>query len=90
MWRVDVARAGPQPHEQENMISERLWNQAYNNLRSKDPELVEEYEKILSHELNCKEIEPGSAAPEEVKNKIEGDDLETRRSQIIDIIQSTP
>jgi hypothetical protein len=68
-------------------LAERLWNEAYNNLRDqKEPELVQEYEKILSHEL--KEDESRTASPEEVKNRIERDDPHRRRLQMIDVVNA--
>ncbi|ODM18635.1 hypothetical protein SI65_05252 [Aspergillus cristatus] len=62
-------------------IAERLWGQAYDNLRdNKEPKLVQEYEKILSHLLN--EEESGTASPNEVENTIETDNPEKRRLQM--------
>ncbi|KAL6352385.1 hypothetical protein LRP88_14152 [Fusarium phalaenopsidis] len=49
-------------------LQERLWNQAYDELKANEPKLVEAYEKILSAELHRNG--PSSIASEPAKNEI--------------------
>jgi len=63
---------------------ERLWDTAYNSLRKDEHELVEDYEKILSHELApTPSVSPVSVIQE---NVIEQTDTETRRSQMRQLV----
>ncbi|KPA36057.1 nwd1 protein [Fusarium langsethiae] len=60
-------------------LQERLWNQAYDELKANEPKLVEAYEKILSVKLHGND--PSSVACESTENEIEGS-CETRRHQM--------
>ncbi|RBA11776.1 hypothetical protein FPRO05_14235 [Fusarium proliferatum] len=49
-------------------LQERLWNEAYDELKASEPKLVEAYEKILSAELHRND--PSSVASEPTENQI--------------------
>ncbi|KAK7592160.1 hypothetical protein V3481_006785 [Fusarium oxysporum f. sp. vasinfectum] len=51
-------------------LQERLWNQAYDELKASEPKLVEAYEKILSVGLHRND--PSSVTCESTENEIEG------------------
>lgn len=63
-----------------------LWNQAYDGLKEKEPELVDAYERILSRELSGGEW--SSINLESQKNEIEQGSPEKRRSQMMRLIQA--
>lgn len=48
-------------------LKERLWNQAYDELRSKEPKTFEAYQKLLSAELLCKEDDTTVTVEDEIK-----------------------
>jgi hypothetical protein len=57
-----------------------LWNRAYDELKVKEPDLVDAYERILSCKLSNGEISPADSEPPE--NEIEQKNPEKRRSQM--------
>ncbi|KAL6904131.1 hypothetical protein GGI43DRAFT_311637 [Trichoderma evansii] len=65
-------------------LQERLWNQAYDDLKASEPKLVEAYEKILSVGLHRKD--PSSATCESTENEIEGA-RETRCRQMQQLVR---
>ncbi|KAM5528230.1 nwd1 protein [Fusarium oxysporum f. sp. phaseoli] len=65
-------------------IQERLWNQAYDELKTSEPKLVEAYEKILSIGLRRKD--PSSVTCESTENEIEGA-RETRCRQMQQLVR---
>uniref|UniRef100_A0A0D2XSK0 NWD NACHT-NTPase N-terminal domain-containing protein n=1 Tax=Fusarium oxysporum (strain Fo5176) TaxID=660025 RepID=A0A0D2XSK0_FUSOF len=65
-------------------LQERLWNQAYDELKASEPKLVEAYEQILSAEL-CRNDSP-SVASRPTKNEI-GMTRETRYRQMQQLVQ---
>jgi hypothetical protein len=62
-------------------LQERLWDRAYDSLRADEPRLVEEYEKILSHELD------GNVGAELQDNIIVQNNPDMRRSQMGRLVQ---
>ncbi|KAF5701324.1 NWD1 [Fusarium mundagurra] len=64
-------------------LQERLWNQAYDELKASEPKLVEAYEKILSVGLHRKD--PSSVTCESTENEIEGA-RETRCRQMQQLV----
>lgn len=66
-------------------LQERLWNQAYDELKVSDAKTVEAYEKILSAELHRGNSNPTALGSGE--NKI-GQNLETRSSQMQQLVQA--
>ncbi|KAH7169754.1 NACHT domain-containing protein, partial [Fusarium flagelliforme] len=65
-------------------LQERLWNQAYDELKASEPKLVEAYEKILSVGLHRNN--PSSVTCESTENEI-GSARETRRRQMQQLVQ---
>uniref|UniRef100_A0A0D2YF15 NACHT domain-containing protein n=1 Tax=Fusarium oxysporum (strain Fo5176) TaxID=660025 RepID=A0A0D2YF15_FUSOF len=65
-------------------LQERLWNQAYDELKASEPKLVEAYEQILSAEL-CRNDSP-SVASRPTKNEI-GMTRKTRYRQMQQLVQ---
>ncbi|EXL40785.1 hypothetical protein FOCG_16729 [Fusarium oxysporum f. sp. radicis-lycopersici 26381] len=65
-------------------LQERLWNQAYDELKTSEPKLVEAYEKILSIGLHRKD--PSSVTCESTENEIEGA-RETRCRQMQQLVR---
>ncbi|RFN45007.1 nwd1 protein [Fusarium flagelliforme] len=65
-------------------LRERLWNQAYDELKASEPKLVEAYEKILSVRLHRND--PSSITCESTENEIAGAQ-ETRRHQMQQLVQ---
>ncbi|RBA12813.1 hypothetical protein FPRO05_14089 [Fusarium proliferatum] len=65
-------------------LQERLWNQAYDDLKASEPKLVEAYEKILSVGLHRKD--PSSVTCESTENEIEGA-RETRCRQMQQLVR---
>ncbi|RKK66423.1 Vegetative incompatibility protein HET-E-1 [Fusarium oxysporum] len=65
-------------------LQERLWNQAYDELKTSEPKLVEAYEKILSIGLHRKD--PSSLTCESTENEIEGA-RETRCRQMQQLVR---
>jgi hypothetical protein len=65
-------------------LQERLWNQAYDELKASEPKLVEAYEKILSAGL-CRN-DSTSAASRPTENEI-GRTRETRCRQMQQLVQ---
>ena len=63
---------------------EILWDTAYNILRRDEPELVEDYEKVLSWELTL--TPTVSSAPTIQENVIEQTDTKTRQSQMRQLV----
>ncbi|KAK3995703.1 hypothetical protein QBC44DRAFT_319239 [Cladorrhinum sp. PSN332] len=63
----------------------RLWDRAYNDFKREEMELVDAYEKILSRQL---QEGLGSAVPESQPNIIAQDKPDTRRRQMMQLIQS--
>jgi hypothetical protein len=62
-----------------------LWDEAYDALGDKDPGLLKAYQTVLTRELNeTSDDEKKNPQTNEIKN----DDLETRRSQMEQLIQS--
>jgi hypothetical protein len=61
-------------------ISERLWNEAYDRLKKKDPSLVDAYEKVVSEKLEKGEI--GTEGSQLDKNLVEQTNKEKRRLQM--------
>ncbi|CAM1503379.1 Fc.00g081550.m01.CDS01 [Cosmosporella sp. VM-42] len=66
-------------------LQERLWNQAYDELKASEPRVVETYEKILSGEL-CR-IDSSSVVPEPTENEI-GRTREIRCRQMQLLVQA--
>jgi hypothetical protein len=67
-------------------LPEQLWDRAYNELRAKEPKLVDTYEKILSRAL--KGGNSSSITSELCENTIEQTNLMTRRSQMEHLVQA--
>ncbi|GKU11969.1 unnamed protein product [Fusarium langsethiae] len=65
-------------------LQERLWNQAYDELKANEPKLVEAYEKILSVKLYGNDR--SSVACESTENEIKGT-RGTRRCQMQELVQ---
>ncbi|KAK2669042.1 NACHT nucleoside triphosphatase [Fusarium oxysporum f. sp. vasinfectum] len=65
-------------------LQERLWNQAYDELKASEPKLVEAYEKILSVGLHRND--PSSVTCESTENEIEGAH-ETRCRQMQQLVR---
>ncbi|KAH7187792.1 NACHT domain-containing protein [Fusarium oxysporum] len=65
-------------------LQERLWNQAYDELKASEPKLVEAYEQILSAEL-CRN-DSASVASRPTKNEI-GMTPKTRYRQMQQLVQ---
>ncbi|RKK76434.1 Vegetative incompatibility protein HET-E-1 [Fusarium oxysporum] len=65
-------------------LQERLWNQAYDEVKANEPKLVEAYEQILSAEL-CRNDSP-SVASRPTENEI-GRTRETRYRQMQQLVQ---
>ncbi|KAG7424474.1 Vegetative incompatibility protein HET-E-1 [Fusarium oxysporum f. sp. raphani] len=65
-------------------LQERLWNQAYDELKASEPKLVEAYEKILSVGLHRKD--PSSVTCESTENEVEGA-RETRCRQMQQLVR---
>ncbi|EXK78038.1 hypothetical protein FOQG_17268 [Fusarium oxysporum f. sp. raphani 54005] len=65
-------------------LQERLWNQAYDELKASEPKLVEAYEKILSVGLHRND--PSSVTCESTENEI-GGAPETRHRQMQQLVQ---
>ncbi|KAJ5341490.1 hypothetical protein N7541_010614 [Penicillium brevicompactum] len=65
--------------------SKSLWDEAYNNLKEEEAQLLDGYEKILSHRLRDEsdELFPGSQ-----ENQINQKDSEIRRSQMRSAIET--
>ncbi|KAH6977632.1 hypothetical protein EDB80DRAFT_264764 [Ilyonectria destructans] len=66
-------------------LQERLWNQAYDELKAGEPKLVEAYERILSAEL-CRN-DSTSVASRPTENEI-GRSRDTRRHQMQQLVQA--
>ncbi|KAK7425146.1 hypothetical protein QQX98_000060 [Neonectria punicea] len=64
-------------------LPDRLWNRAYDALKEEDSQLVDTYERLLSHEL---EGDPTSTDLSSQKNSIEQDSLEKRRHQMTQLV----
>lgn len=64
-------------------LPERLWNRAYDVLKEEDSQLVDTYERLLSHEL---EGDPTSTDLSSQKNSIEQDSPEKRRYQMTQLV----
>jgi len=69
-------------HHDRDSLSERLWNQAYDDLQAGEPTPVSAYEKILSRELDDRTGPAGTA-----QNAIEKDRL-ARRAQMQRLIRA--
>jgi hypothetical protein len=67
-------------------LPERLWNQAYDELKAEKDKWVEAYERVLSRELKGGDL--SSTDLESQKNVIEDRDPKKRRSQMEDLIQA--
>ncbi|EXL40444.1 hypothetical protein FOCG_17066 [Fusarium oxysporum f. sp. radicis-lycopersici 26381] len=65
-------------------LQERLWNQAYDELKASEPKMVEAYEKILSVGLHRND--PSSVTCESTENEI-GRTRETRCRQMQQLVQ---
>ncbi|KAH7124530.1 hypothetical protein EDB81DRAFT_208226 [Dactylonectria macrodidyma] len=65
-------------------LQERLWNQAYDELKASETKLVETYERILSAELDRNDSDPVASGPTE--NKI-GRTRETRWHQMQQLVK---
>ncbi|KAJ4221159.1 hypothetical protein NW757_014473 [Fusarium falciforme] len=65
-------------------LQERLWNEAYDELKASEPKLVEAYEKILSAEL--RRNDSSSVTFESTENEI-GRTQETRCRQMQQLVQ---
>ncbi|KAH7247364.1 uncharacterized protein BKA55DRAFT_739393 [Fusarium redolens] len=65
-------------------LQERLWNQAYDELKASEPKLVEAYEKILS--VGIHRNDPSSVTCESTENEI-GGARETRCRQMQQLVQ---
>ncbi|RYP42429.1 hypothetical protein DL768_010338 [Monosporascus sp. mg162] len=79
----------PQPASPDSTTSElqgRLWNEAYDDLKKKEPKLVDAYERLLSRELS--EKDSSSTGETSQKNEIEQTDSKTRRSQMVRLVQA--
>ncbi|KAF2813542.1 uncharacterized protein BDZ99DRAFT_381439, partial [Mytilinidion resinicola] len=63
-----------------------LWNQAYDKVKTKEPALVDAYERILSRKLNNDEA--SLTALEPPKNEMEQENPEKRRSQMMQLIRA--
>ncbi|RYP53937.1 hypothetical protein DL768_001249 [Monosporascus sp. mg162] len=64
----------------------RLWNEAYDDLKKKEPKLVDAYERLLSRELS--EGDSSSTDETSQKNEIEQTNSKTRRSQMVRLVQA--
>ncbi|KAH7124420.1 hypothetical protein EDB81DRAFT_912810, partial [Dactylonectria macrodidyma] len=76
--------ASANPETSSPSLQERLWNQAYDELKVNEPKVVEEYEKILSAELHRGESTSVTFEPRE--NEI-GQTQETRWRQMQHLVQ---
>jgi hypothetical protein len=65
-------------------LPERLWDQAYDDLKIRDAALVQVYEKILSRKLGGQGF--SSPVTESEQNIISQDDANTRRTQMRQLI----
>lgn len=68
-------------------IKERLWNQAYNELRLKECELFEAYEKFLSAELQNENTTLTSASPNAATGNNISPDPQKRWRQMNQLVQ---
>ena len=68
-------------HEAESDDHMKLWDEAYDELRRLEPELVKAYEKILSHDYKTVR-----EAEQSQENLIEQDDRTRRRTQMDQIL----
>ena len=66
-------------------LQERLWNQAYDELKASEHKVVKAYEEILSAELHRNDST--SVAHQPTKNEI-GETWETRRRQMQQLVQA--
>ncbi|KAH6989033.1 WD40-repeat-containing domain protein [Ilyonectria sp. MPI-CAGE-AT-0026] len=73
--------ASPQPPISTESLQERLWNEAYDQLKSNEPDVVETYEKILSSQLHA-----GDSTPASQKNDI-GQTREERSHQMQELVR---
>ncbi|KAF2490874.1 WD40 repeat-like protein [Lophium mytilinum] len=64
--------------------SERLWDRAYDDLKEKEPALLDEYERILSH--NLQKDRGASTEPEHQANNICQSDPDERRHQMEQLV----
>lgn len=67
-------------------ISERLWNEAYDGLKQKEPKLVDAYERILSRGFEKDDSSPEGSQMDE--NSIEQTDKDKRWSQMERLVQA--
>jgi len=65
---------------------ERLWDRAYDDLKKEETALVEAYEKILSRKLHGHGF--SSPVDESEQNTIAQDDVDTRRSQMKQLVHT--
>ncbi|KAF7554441.1 hypothetical protein G7Z17_g2906 [Cylindrodendrum hubeiense] len=73
--------ASPQAQISPQSLQERLWNEAYDDLKSNESDVVETYEKILSSQLHA-----GDSAPASQKNEI-GQTKEERSNQMKELVR---
>lgn len=66
-------------------LSEEIWNKAYDDLKEREPKIVNAYERILSQEFM--KISSGGD-PSSIENKIEQGDTARRRSQMLQLAQA--
>lgn len=87
---VPNGAAKPLTQKQEPTLAERLWDQAYNNLRDgQQSKLVREYEKLLSCDLKDGDTDSDTAVTslDGVENAIDQDNPDRRRAQMRDVIK---
>jgi hypothetical protein len=72
---------------QHESLQGQLWNQAYDALKDKEADLVEAYEKLLSHELSGGDRD-SSHIDERPTNLIAQTNSERRKSQMNQIVEA--
>ncbi|KAH7304482.1 hypothetical protein B0I35DRAFT_454747 [Stachybotrys elegans] len=65
--------------ELEAVVTQSLWDRAYDGLRHKDEQLVDKYEELLSRELPPK---TGTQRSDETNDRIDNTNLEHRQEQL--------
>ncbi|PHH64812.1 hypothetical protein CDD81_3878 [Ophiocordyceps australis] len=81
------ASSSSEPQTSSARLKERLWNQAYDELKLSHRKLVEAYEKILSTQLSRDREGSTGASGQTAENKI-GQTHETRWRQMEELVQA--
>ncbi|KAL6697214.1 hypothetical protein J3F84DRAFT_368319 [Trichoderma pleuroticola] len=88
---LEPAGLGPEVSGQPENLKPSLWDRAYDNLKKTDGQLVEEYEKLLSLQLQTNTAKLHGNAQEDTiiaKNQISGTDPKIRLEQLKSITSS--